>query len=254
MGMNVKGEAFGQNERDDEVIINQTAAKLFGFNQPVGKTVYRHGIKTIVGVVDDFVAGTIHQKTQPCVITRYIKPDAYSILTVRFSASNVERAVALLKQKIEKISPGVIYDVNYYENDILSNYQMEYGIRKIVTLFVVLSMFLTLAGLVGYSINKVSKRRKELGVRRVNGAKAKELMFMLNKSYVFIVIVAAIVFSPLAYLGINQLFTFYAYHTKVDLLSFGLVLIFVLFCVLLTVTASVWQIVKRNPVEALRYE
>ncbi|NOR75491.1 MAG: FtsX-like permease family protein, partial [Draconibacterium sp.] len=100
----------------------------------------------------------------------------------------------------------------------------------------------------------INNRTKEIGIRKVNGAKTSELLSMLNKDFIKWVVIAFVIACPIAYYAMNKWLENFAYQTTLSWWIFALAGLLALGIALLTVSWQSWEAATRNPVEALRYE
>ncbi len=205
-------------------------------------------------VVPDIVSGTIHSEKKGIVFSRYDMPYVYSILTIRIAENRMTQTVNDIRSRIDQIVPGETIQIKYYNADLRANYKEDYAIKKTVSLFAIIAAILTIAGLVGFAVSSIQKRVKEIGVRKVNGAGEWSIVLLLNRSFLIKSMIALLIFSPVSWWLIKTWLDNYAYHVQFrfdTIVALSLLIIGVVFT---TVLLSVWNTVKRNPVESLRYE
>lgn len=253
----VKGSGFSLTGNDEKnVIVTQSVITELGFENPMNQTIYKNGgiPFKIVGVIPDIVSGTLHSEKSGIVFNCYTDPDVYSTITMRINPEMFVETIAEVQQKISAVVPNVPVQIKYYNTELMASYEYDYAIKRTVTFFAIIAALLTIAGLVGYSINSIQKRVKEIGVRKVNGASEWSLLKLLNRSFVLKTIAALVLFSPLAWyiakIGLQN----YAYRIPVSPVTIALLSVLVVLVVFITISVAVWSVVKRNPVEALRYE
>jgi putative ABC transport system permease protein len=133
-------------------------------------------------------------------------------------------------------------------------YTREQNQAKLISSFSLLAIVLSVMGLLGMVMNTVSRQRKEIGIRKVNGAKVSEILSMLNKDFIKWVAIAFVVACPIAYYAMNKWLENFAYKTSLSWWIFALAGLLALGIALLTVSWQSWRAATRNPVEALRYE
>ncbi len=251
----LKGPGFnGSAINDNSVIITRKAAKLFGFQHPVGKNVYRNGPRLIVGLVDDFVSGSLHSAIQPTVFSRYQRPSVYSVITVRISATQTAATVQKIKKTIQSIVLGQVTQVGYYNISLQENYRFDRAVKNTISFFSILAALITLAGLVGFILSMINARTKELGIRKINGASVADLLVLLNKVFMWNIIFALVIFIPVSYQISKLWLQQYAYAVSVKWWVFVLASVLVSVSVFGVVSIFTFRAVRKNPVEALRYE
>ena len=121
-------------------------------------------------------------------------------------------------------------------------------------IFGVISILIACYGLFGISMETVARRRKEIGVRKVNGATIGGIIFMLNQVYIKWILAPWILACPFAWMAINRWLENFAYKTSLSWWIFAVAGVLALGIALLTVSWQSWKAATRNPVEALRYE
>jgi putative ABC transport system permease protein len=142
----------------------------------------------------------------------------------------------------------------FYDDWIQAMYLKEEQQAKAVGLFTILAIIISALGLIGIVEQNTHKKIKEIGIRKVNGAKISEILALLNKDIVIWIIVAFIVATPVSWYAMNKWLNTFAYKTELSWWIFALAGLLALGIALLTVSWQSWRSATRNPVEALRYE
>jgi putative ABC transport system permease protein len=117
-----------------------------------------------------------------------------------------------------------------------------------------LAIIISCLGLFGLALSTLEQRTKEIGIRKVNGAKISEILFLLNKDFLKWVAIAFVIATPVAWYAMNKWLESFAYKTTLSWWIFALAGLLALGIALLTVSWQSWRAARRNPVEALRYE
>jgi putative ABC transport system permease protein len=133
-------------------------------------------------------------------------------------------------------------------------YSKEEKIARFIEFVALWTILLAVTGLLGLIIFMSRDRIKEIGIRKVNGARISEVMTMLNKDFVKWVVIAFVIATPIAYYAMNKWLENFAYKTTLSWWIFALAGLLALGIALLTVSFQSWKAATRNPVEALRYE
>jgi putative ABC transport system permease protein len=133
-------------------------------------------------------------------------------------------------------------------------YSNEYSQIQMITIFTLISLFLSSLGIFALSSFNMQRRVKEIGIRKVNGAKIWQVMLMLNTDFVKWVAIAFVIATPIAYYAMDKWLQNFAYRTPLSWWVFALAGLLALVIALLTVSWQSWWAARRNPVEALRYE
>jgi putative ABC transport system permease protein len=126
--------------------------------------------------------------------------------------------------------------------------------RTIFSYFMIVAISIAILGMMGLSVFLIERRTKEIGIRKVNGAKVSEILNMLNKDFIKWVIIAFAIALPVAWFGMHRWLENFSYKTELSWWIFALGGIIALGIALFTVILQSWRAATRNPVEALRYE
>jgi len=250
----VQGTNYTKAEENDCIIVNKEVGRIINADNPIGKYLYRDGRKKIKAVVPNIITGSLHTKKQPIVFSKYNEPSAYSTLTIRLSRNNMSNAIREIKETINKIVPNQIVIVKFYNHDIEQNYQFDKTVEKTISFFALLALLITISGLIGFSINMVNKRTKEIGIRKVNGATTASILIHLNKNFISIIAIALLIFIPLSYYLVRLWLQNYAYAVNISPWVFVVASLLLTTIVLLIVSISTYKHANRNPVKSIRYE
>ncbi len=244
-----EGEHFRDFQNGQvEIIVNESAALKY---QLKAGDIF-NGFK-IRGVVKDFTAHTLHNPIQPMVIIQQ-HPEKMRLFAVKTTGNNNAAVKAKLTEILKEISPDAIPHVYSLIDEINGYYLTEQNQAKLIGAFSLIAILLSITGLLGMVMNMVSQRIKEIGIRKVNGAKVSEVLAMLNKDFVKWVAVAIIIGTPLAWYAMHKWLGNFAYKTQLSWWIFAFAGVLALVIALFTVSLQSWRAATRNPVEALRYE
>jgi putative ABC transport system permease protein len=253
------GLGFSENQTGESkyVIVNETFVRKFGIKDPIGKPlpVFDRSLM-IKGVVADFYTESFTRQIQPTVIYpfNFDKKNSYQVLQLQLSGNGLAPTLDEIRDKWEEYFPDKIFSYTFIcdeFNHLHSNYSTT---ARIIDFFTIISIFLTAFGLFGMTWYSVERRIKEIGIRKVNGAKIVEVMAMLNKDIIKWIAAAFIIAVPVAYYFMQKWLESFAYKTELSWWIFALAGILALGIALLTVSWQSWKAATRNPVEALRYE
>lgn len=246
----IEGEDFGEfQEGTHDMIFNESAA--LQYNLKVGELF--NGSFLIKGIVKDFNGHSLHKLIQPMVIMQQ-NPQKMSLFAIKTNGVNDQLITNTIHKLFEGISPDKIVNTYSLKDQIGQFYQHEEQQTKLVSAFSLLAIVLSVMGLFGITLNTISKKTKEIGIRKVNGATISEIMQMLNRDYIIWVTLAFVIASPVAWYVMNKWLETFAYKTEISWWIFALAGCMALFIALLTVNWQVYKAATRNPVEALRYE
>ncbi len=253
----VQGRKFSELTTDvGSAILNEAAVKEFGLENPMDAFFQKRGeINKIVGVVKDFNFQSLHNQITPMVI--FCANEQLSSVNVKLAAgdlNSIQETLKQIKASWEEVSPSFPFDFKFIDEQVESLYQTEMVFGKIFRYGSVFAIFISCLGLFGLVISSTEQRKKEIGIRRVNGARILEILLMLNKDFIKWVLVAFVIASPAAWFFMHRWLENFAYRTTLSWWIFALAGILALVIALLTVSWKSWETATRNPVEALRYE
>ncbi len=243
----------GKSGKNEPFIINRTLAKSLGWDDPVGKTLFRDGTHEIIGVVEDFHVGLIYSKIPPLIISKEMQENFYS-LSVAIQTGNTKQTLANIEKSWKNVMPGVPFEYSFFDEKFEQLYASVQRTTNILLLFTAIAIIISMLGLFGISLMLVNSKTKEIGIRRVNGAKVSEILSMLNHDFIKWVAIAFSIATPIAYYAMHLWLENFAYKTALSWWIFALAGLLALAIALLTVSWQSWRAATRNPVEALRYE
>ena len=237
----------------DRAVINDEAVKRFGIGETVVGKTYNLGETRmeITGVVEDFHIGSMRDR---------IKPIQFSIIDknwnqiIRLERENQESSIAQIQKVWEKFETVQPFEYHFVDDLIAEQYQKEQSLFKLFNVFFTLAMVISLVGLFGLVQLLLRFRVKEIGIRKVNGARVPQVIALLNKDFLKWVVIAFVIACPIAWYAMHQWLQSFAYKTNLSWWVFAAAGAAALAVALLTVSWQSWRAATRNPVEALRYE
>jgi putative ABC transport system permease protein len=234
-------------------MINEAAYKYFDFENLDHKRFNNFGGFDIIGVVNDFHYSSLHKAIGPvCIMfTSKSRPTAISI---RFAANGVGLGMTYINDEWQKILAGYPLKYQFYDEWFDSMYRSEEYFARTISLFAILAIVISCIGILGLAIFSSERRTKEIGIRKINGARISEVLLMLNKEFIILVTIAYIIAIPIAWYSMHKWLENFAYRTELSWWIFALSGLIAFIIALLTVSWQSWSAASRNPVEALRYE
>ena len=260
MGIDVlRGRGFAKDFPGDagtSVLINETAARSFGWDDPVGKRIRElddQGItKTVVGVVRDFHFMDIRRLIEPLMID--YGPADVQALVVRLGPGEISGRTRGLEQVWKTVMGGIPLDDYFLEGALDAEFRPEVNLAAQFTTFSFLAVFIACLGLVGMAAFTTEQRTKEIGIRKVLGASSAKLVFILNRDMGKFILIANVIAWPLAYLAAGRWLRDFAYRTSIPLWVFGAAAGLVLIVGILTTSYHSVRAASADPVRSLRYE
>ncbi len=252
----VDGRFFTKDLKTDEnatALINEAAVRDFGVEDPYKLSIRVPGGKAkVVGIVKDFNYKSLHNKIEPLVII-YL-PRQGQFVNLKLTGNNITATLEKVSTVWNELAPGFPFSYHFLDQDFEQLYHKDEQMAKAITLFSLIAIAIAALGILGLSIFMGESRIKEIGIRKINGAKISEVMLMLNKDLIKWVIIAFIISSPIAFFVMHKWLENFAYKTELSWWIFTLAGLLALGIALLTVSWQSWRAATRNPVETLRYE
>jgi putative ABC transport system permease protein len=259
MGLELKmGRNFSwdmQTDRFQTLIISETAVKAFELdsNKIIGTEIFMYDrVARVIGVVKDFYFQSFHHKLDPFML--YYHPEAIGTANIKIGGSNIPETIKYIDNVWNEFSPDIPFDYHFLDKTYEDLYKQDKQFSKIIISFVIVAIIIACLGLFGLVSFVTIRRTKEIGIRKVNGAKISEVMVMLNTDFVKWVAIAFVIATPIAWFAMYKWLENFAYKTEISWWIFALAGILALGIALLTVSWQSWKAATRNPVEALRYE
>jgi putative ABC transport system permease protein len=242
------------------VLLNVKSTNELGFKTPeeaVGSFIYRANRDTIpievIGVVADFHNEGLQKPIYPMIYNNG-HPSEFGYYSIKLNTSDFNIAVGRLNKIWAAHYPSDPMDYFFANEYFFRQYQSETRFGKFYTLLTLLSISIACLGLYGLILFYLTRKRNEIGIRKINGARVIELMIMLNKDFIRWVIIAFTFAVPVAWYIMQKWLQNFAYKTDLTWWIFALAGLIALIIALLTVSLQVRKAATRNPVEALRYE
>ena len=239
------------NKAQSDYIINPAAERDFHLHPGD-----RFNDRTVLGVSKDFRFNSCRIASSPFVFALNNDiPNPKLVSYIRFnSKTNLQEAVAHVRETLKEIDPTFPFEISFY-NTILNNlYQKEQTLGKLISLFGIMAILISIVGVFGLVLFETQYRRKEIGIRKINGATTGQILLMFNKTYIRIVSVCFIISIPIAWMGTQQWLENFAYKTPLHLWVFIVAFLIILSVTIGTVTFRNWQAANENPVDSVKSE
>lgn len=239
------------NKAQSDYIINPAAERDFHLHPGD-----RFNDRTVLGVSKDFRFNSCRIASSPFVFALNNDiPNPKLVSYIRFnSKTNLQEAVAHVRETLKEIDPTFPFEISFY-NTILNNlYQKEQTLGKLISLFGIMAILISIVGVFGLVLFETQYRRKEIGIRKINRATTGQILLMFNKTYIRIVSVCFIISIPIAWMGTQQWLENFAYKTPLHLWVFIVAFLIILSVTIGTVTFRNWQAANENPVNSVKSE
>lgn len=253
----VDGNPFdnGPNGRDG-VIVNESAARILGFDRAVGELVDFWGIECkVIAVVKDFQNNYLYNEIEPMIFFADPNRQGFTkFLFVSVNPNTATQTIANVEKLVMDVSPATVFEYTFTSAIVKEYLETVLQINRAFLTGSIMSIVLLIIGMIALTHHTIQAKIKEIGIRKVNGARIYEVILSLNKRYFIWIGIAFIIASPLSWYSVNFFLENFAYKTELSWWVFALAGMVALGIALLTVSYQSWKAATRNPVEALRYE
>jgi putative ABC transport system permease protein len=253
------GRDFSRDFPTDSVgyIINEAAWKMTGYKDPIGKPLIYFGHRgKIIGVVKDFHFQSLHDPIQPLVLEfmgeRITWDGACAV--IRTGPGKTGQALAGVEKVCKTLDPAFPFRYAFADEAYQKLYNGERTVSKLSDSFAVLAIFISCLGLLGLAMFTAEQRRKEIGVRKVIGARVGNIVAMLSKDIIKMVVLSAIIATPIAWLAMERWLQNFAYRTSIDWWIFMLAGLMAIVIALATISYQAIKAALANPIKSLRSE
>jgi putative ABC transport system permease protein len=266
LGLQLKaGRGFRKDNAADRygVILSELAAQKLGWTDPVGKELHYPGFPArggqtfrVIGVVNNFHFLPLQFAMQPFAIflpESGHPVDVYAYWLVRVQG-NVPRALAAVKGVWDQTAGDWPFGYSFVDDAFGASYRSFEAMQAFFVLFTVLAIAISCMGLLGLAVFATHRRTKEIGIRKVMGASAWHIVFLLNGHFLLLLAVAFVAGAPLGSLLIGQWLQNFAYRTSVGASDVSLSALIALCTALATVSYVSLKAARMNPVHSLRSE
>ena len=253
----VAGNNFDQTTEDaaNKIIINESALEYFGFGSAestVGK-ILRGGRQevTVKGIVNDFNQQSLKELPFPIA---FMNQPSNIFYTIKVNLKGIDQLIPQIERIWKTHYPENPFHYFFLNDFYDQQYIADQRFSRLFLISSILAIIIACLGLSGLSAYAITRRTKEIGIRKTNGSGIIQILILLNKDFVKWVIIAIIIASPVAWYVLNNWLQNFAYKISISWYIFALSGLIVLLIALLTVSLQSWQAATKNPVEALRYE
>ena len=256
----IAGRFFSKDFPSDKraIVLNESAVRNIGWEEPIGKKLQSLNIDWIViGVVKDMHYQSMQHQIRPMGLFHLSSNfNNYSpkYMSVRLSTNNISQTISSLEKIWESYSPGFPFEFSFLDDAYNSLYINEQRTRILSVIFTFLTLFIAALGLSGLTSYIAVQRTKEIGIRKVLGASASDIVFFLAKGFIVLIIVSIVISVPLVIYVMNNWLSNFAYHIDIAWWMFAFGAIITIMIAMMTLGFQMIKAATANPVDSLHYE
>jgi ABC-type antimicrobial peptide transport system permease subunit len=241
-----------------EFLVNESLMKSLGIKNPneiLNKEISIWGDKIkcpVVGVLKDFNDRSFRQNLAPLLITTNVT--MYNQAGIKLATTNISSTMQSVKKTFEQTFPDFVYEYKFLDDKIESFYKQENQLAQLYKIFAAIAIFLSCLGLYGLASFMAVQRIKEVGIRKVLGATAGNIVYLFSKEFIILIAIAFAIATPIAWYYMHQWLQAYAYRISISwwlLASAGVVATII---ALATISFQAIKAARANPVKSLRSE
>ncbi|HMH34771.1 MAG TPA: ABC transporter permease [Puia sp.] len=255
----IKGRAFSRDFGSDSsaVIINETTAKFLGYDDPVGKKIFKPDDNNkpvgynIIGVVKNFNFESLRESIGP--LSLFLRKST-GLASFKVNSSNINHLLKQVEDNWKVMAPGMPFSYRFLDQAFDEMYRTDQRIGKIFMVFAVLAILIACLGLFGLATFIAEQRTKEIGIRKVLGASVQGIISLLSKDFVKLVAISFVIAAPIAWWSMNKWLNDFVYRISIAWWIFGLAALLALITALATVSFHAIKAALQNPVNSLRNE
>jgi len=270
LGMQViAGRNFSRDFPSDSnaALINETAAIKMGWITPGrpydAAALLRHFVTRkdnsgigrsyhVIGLIRDFNFRSLHDLITPLIMT--YEPGIQGDLIIKTRTRDLAGLVSTIGKDWAALKPAMPFSYSFLDDRFNKTYTFEQHIGLILGIFAGLTIFVACLGLFGLATFVAERRTKEIGIRKVLGASATNILTLLSAAFVRLVVIAFLIAAPVAWLVMHRWLQDFPYRITIGWWVFALAALLAIFITLLTVGARALRVALANPVDSLRSE
>ncbi|MCX6226899.1 MAG: ABC transporter permease [Bacteroidia bacterium] len=247
----IAGRSFSRDfagDMDKSVVLNETAVRELGIQgDPIGQKVMSF---TIIGVIKDFNLHSAREKVAPLYLN--LSDKFIYQLPVRLADGWIKEGVDFLRAEWLKIAPDQNFEYQFFDDALSGIYEDDRNFGRNIRIFTTLATIIALLGLFGLSLFMASRRTREIGIRKINGAETVDIILLLNKGFIILVLIAFVISIPLTAWVMEKWLAGFAFRAPVGVWVYIKSGIIALAVVLLTVSIHAWRASRTNPAEVIK--
>lgn len=257
----LSGTCFAQSGGyiPNQIVLNESAVKALGLtissapNRQV-KVPSFGTVLTIAGVIKDFNYSSLQNQVEPLAFFHVKDATAYRYLSLKLSTNNMVEAVGRIRNKWLELSPGTPFQYSFMDEKFQSLYRSELQLKKAANIATILNLIIVFLGIFGVVAFTLTKRTKEIAVRKVLGADVRNIIALFIRDYAVLIFLANLIAWPLAYVISNKWLQSYAYRVNQDIVPYLFVCLFIFITAFSMIAIQCFKAGAANPIKSLRTE
>ena len=257
----LSGSCFAQsgNFIPNQIVLNESAVRALGLtvmsalNRQI-KVPSSGTILTVAGVIKDFNYSSLQNQVEPLAFFHVKDATSYRYLSLKLNNADIVETVSQIRNKWREMSPGTPFEYTFMDDKFQSLYKSELQLKKAANIATMLNLVIVFLGVFGVVAFTLTKRTKEIAVRKVLGADVRSIILLFVRDYAVLILLANLIAWPLAYIITNKWLQSYAYRVNQDVMPYLFVCLFIFITAFSMITVQCFKAGSSNPVKSLRTE
>lgn len=251
----LQGRAFSQERGESElnsILINEEAAKVMGFDEPLGKSVRFWGKDhKIIGVTQSFHFESLYESVKPCIIQLWPGSDN---VVAKIVPGQELAAIEALEERYSKHYEGLEFEYQFLDEDYQALYVSEQRVSSLSKYAAIIAIIISCLGLLGLASYTTERRVKEIGIRKILGSSVWGIVHLLSSEFVKLVVIAISIALPISFMISTRWLENFAYHIDLKWWFFVGAALIALLVAWLTVSSQTIRAARMHPGQHLRHE
>ena len=235
-----------------EVVLNEAAVQQLHLSQPIGQLVTGQVKGKVVGVIEDFNYATLHSAIDPVIMYSY--PPNFRFVSVKFVGNEIQNSLTALEKLWQEYYPGYPLEYFFLDDKIQQLYGAEFQLSKAYTSFSIIAVIIASIGLIGLTTYLLTRKLKEISIRKVFGSSTPQLIRWIYSGYLKIIVIAVLISWSFGYYWMNRWLEGFAFKIELSLLHFVFPVLIMISILLLATGIQTMRASRTNPVDNLRDE
>jgi ABC-type antimicrobial peptide transport system permease subunit len=254
----VAGRPYYPSDTVREFVVNETLLRKLGVRNPqdaIGKEINfwdGNKVANIVGVIRDFNSYSLREPMAPVVMSTW--KDVYQTINIKIKPGKEKAVLPFVERLWNQSFPDYVYQYEFLDETIANFYRQENQLSMLYKIFAGIAIFISCLGLYGLVSFMAVQRTKEVGIRKVLGASARHIVYLLSKEFTLLIILAFVISAPIAYYVMHKWLQNYTYRIELSAYIFLLAVAGSILIAWITVGQRAIKAAMANPVKSLRTE
>ena len=253
----LEGKFFSKDNIADKqaFVVNEQLVKTLAWdNEAINKYILRDGRHPIIGVVNDFHYNPLYMPIGPLIITNSPCNNRYKEVSIKFETSDIPALIKAIQARWSEVNPHTPFEYRFFDDVFNDAYKLVQDFRSLFSSFAIVSIILALVGMLSLMSYTIEQRRKEIAIRRVQGASVSDIWRLLTQKMVIIISVGNLLICPVVWLVMEQLLGYFAYRITMSWFVFVLTWLCSLLFALAALSFQLFRATQTNPAEVIKTE